>query len=286
MDIQVFDDVHCVLGECPIWIQEKLFWVDIKSSKIFQKGLQDAKASFWMYEDRPSALGLIAGMEDKIIVAFEKGIYHVDCISGERILIKELNGRPKNRSNDGAIGPDGAFWLGTMDDDEREQTGELLCFDGQNLIVHKRDIGVSNTFVWSPDGRFFYFADSQKQVIWRFSFDADGCLSDQQEFVSLKGTNIYPDGSAIDIEGYLWNAQWDGGRIVRYSPTGSVDKIIQLPVSRPTCCAFGGINRDILFVTSASIGVSIQDEPLAGRTLMITNVGVGISEYQFSGYKR
>ena len=94
----------------------------------------------------------------------------------------------------------------------------------------------------------------------------------------MKGTNCYPDGSAVDAQGYVWNAQWGGSRVVRYTPTGAVDTIIPLPVTQPTCCAFGGVDYDTLFVTSASIGV---DEDLAGNTFCLKGVPKGFPESSF-----
>ena len=119
---------------------------------------------------------------------------------------------------------------------------------------------------------------SMEQTIWKFEMNSKGLISNQREFVSLKGTNCYPDGSAVDCEGFLWNAKWGGSRIVRYSPSGEVDTIVSVPVSQPTCCAFGGVDYETLFVTSAAIGV---DEELAGSTFMLSGMPKGFSESSF-----
>jgi L-arabinonolactonase len=278
MNINVFDRRRCILGEGPLWTQNRLFWVDITDASILSRSVDEEKATVWKYSDRPSALSCIQEDNDSLLVAFEKGIYIVDIHTGNRTLIQELSGPSGNRSNDGGAGPDGSFWIGTMDDAEEKKSGELLRYDGATLLTELSGIGISNTVVWSPDSQFFYFADSMEQVIWRFRFEQGKGLSEREEFVSLRGTDIYPDGSAIDQKGYLWNAQWDGGRIVRYDCDGSIDRIVELPVSRPTCCAFGGGNRDVLFVTSASIGCDFEEEPLAGATFMIEGVTSGIPE--------
>ena len=114
-----------------------------------------------------------------------------------------------------------------------------------------------------------HLISSSDLLIWRFSFDVQtSSISKKPEiFVSLKGTEFYPDGSAMDAEGYLWNAQWGGSRIVRYSPEGEVDRVVELPVTQPTSCCFGGDNLEFLFVTSASIGV--EHEVSAGQTFII-----------------
>ncbi|MBV1900155.1 MAG: SMP-30/gluconolactonase/LRE family protein [Kordiimonadaceae bacterium] len=138
-------------------------------------------------------------------------------------------------------------------------------------------IGNPNTFAWSPDGTKFYTADSVRQVMWVHDFEPEtGHLGVRREFFSLKGTDIIPDGSAVDTEGFLWNAQWNGWRVVRYAPDGTVDRIIEMPVACPTSCAFGGKGLDILYVTSARKGLSeeaLKTQPDAGA-LFALDVGI------------
>jgi len=283
MNISIFDDTCCVLGEGPLWAQERLFWVDIKDRKIYSRGLGETKSIHWDFTDRPSALGTCRDSATELLVAFDKYLAFCDTESGIIRHKIDFNDRPKNRSNDGAVGPDGAFWFGTMDDDEEQQTGELFRYDGKILQSKAKNIGISNTVVWSPNGERMYFADSMEQCIWKYEFDVStGTISNREVFVSLKGTNIYPDGSAIDTEGFLWNAQWDGSRVVRYAPTGKVDRVITLPVSKPTCCTFGGNKLQSLFVTTASINTS---NPLAGQTFVIEGIGQGIPENQYGDLK-
>ena len=275
--MKVFDSTKCILGEGPLWIQDRLYWVDIKDYTLHSKRLDEMSSQKWKFSSRPTALGKVKGKTD-IIIAFEDGVYLFDVVSGKRSLLDNLTIPSTDRSNDGAVGPDGSFWIGTMDDREKEKSGCLLRYDGNTFDVLLKDIGISNTVVWSPDHRYFYFADSMEQVIWKFEMNSNGSISNQTEFVSLKGTHCYPDGSAVDSEGYLWNAQWGGSRIVRYSPSGTVDTIVHVPVSQPTCYAFGGKDYDNLFVTSASIGV---DEELAGNTFILEGIPKGFSEGSF-----
>ena len=281
MNISIFDEQSCILGEGPLWAHDRLFWVDIKDKKIYARGLQEAQAQCWSFSNRPSALGMSQTSKHILLVAFEKELAFFDVRTGIIHHTVPYNDRAGNRSNDGACGPDGAFWFGTMDDAEQEKTGELFRYDGSNLTLQESKIGISNTVVWSPDGKWMYFADSMEQCIWRYRFDAGkGQIGEKEVFVSLKGTSIYPDGSTIDAHGFLWNAQWDGSRVVRYSPAGEIDKVIELPVSKPTCCAFGGPDFQHLFVTTASIDTS---NPLAGKTFVIEDAGQGFAEHKFTG---
>ena len=254
----------CILGESPLWDADTktLWWVDIKSSAIHQ--FTDGKHTEHTLNVRPSALGLTH--ENRLVVAAENGVYIYDPKTRILNLQVELPEPRSNRTNDGKVGPDGAFWFGTMDDAEDNVTGSLYSFHSERgLTKHLEDIKISNTFAWSPDATKMYFADSAQQTIWCMGFNVEtGTLGEPEVFVSLKGTNFYPDGSAMDANGCLWNAQWGGSRVVQYAPDGSTKKIIELPTSQPTSCAF--INSQ-LAVTTASIG--LKEDPVAGLTFLI-----------------
>ena len=123
--------------------------------------------------------------------------------------------------------------------------------------------------------------------IFRFDYDHEtGTLSNRRRFVDLKGTGIGPDGSTIDTEGYLWNAQWDGWRLARYAPDGRLDRFVELPVQKPTSCMFGGADMRTLYVTSAIWDLTpaeLAKQPYAGG-LFALDVGVGgVPEPRFAG---
>ena len=258
----------CILGESPLWDAhtKTLWWVDIKSSTIHQvigKVHTEHKLTV-----RPSALGLTTS--GTLIVAAENALYLYDPTTQKLTQHLTVPEPTSNRTNDGKVGPDGAFWFGTMDDAEEDVSGALYSYHpDRGLQKHLNGIKISNTFAWSPDGTLMYFADSAQQTIWRMTFNTKtGGLGDQEVFVSLKDTDCYPDGSAMDANGCLWNAQWGGSRVVQYAPDGSEKEIIGLPTAQPTSCAFVGSH---LLVTTASIG--LQGDPFAGLTFLIP-VGV------------
>ena len=266
-----FSRVRNILGEGPLWdaATQSLWWVDIHGKQILRQAWGSNRAEVYQLEQRPTALGQID--HERLMVAFEDGIFNWSP-NRARELITQVAERPQNRSNDGKMGPDGRFWFGTMDDEERIDSGALYSIGvDQELTMHQDKIGISNTFAWSPDGRFFYFADSKAQLIYRYPFSTAG-LGKPEIFVDLRGTEFYPDGSCMDAEGCLWNAQWDGHRVVRYAPSGQVMDMISLPVQRPTSCCFGGPEGQHLFITSASVGLSeadLAEQPLAGHVLCI-----------------
>jgi L-arabinonolactonase len=123
-------------------------------------------------------------------------------------------------------------------------------------------MAIPNSLVFSPDGRTLYVAESKDAALYAYEVDqAGGELGGCALFASTREDGCAPDGSAVDAEGFLWNAQWGGWRLVRYAPDGRIDRIVDMPVEQPTSCAFGGEDLATLFVTSARTGLS--EEALA-----------------------
>ena len=118
------------------------------------------------------------------------------------------------------------------------------------------DLGIPNTFVWSPDNKNFYFTDTLNGKILSYNFELEsGELSNKKDFAQFE--RGHPDGSTIDTDGCIWNCRWGGSCIVRFTPTGHVDQIIEMPVQNITNCVFGGRDLKTLFVTTASNKLSL-----------------------------
>jgi sugar lactone lactonase YvrE len=121
---------------------------------------------------------------------------------------------------------------------------------------------------WSLDGRTMYYVDSATRQIDAFDFDPDtGSPSGRRAFAQLETGTTLPDGVAVDAEGYVWVAIWEGWCVRRYSPDGELDTVVKLPVSQVTSCAFGGPDLEDLYITSARDDLTeeqLRDEPLAG----------------------
>jgi sugar lactone lactonase YvrE len=130
--------------------------------------------------------------------------------------------------------------------------------------VFRRQVGISNTVAWSPDRRWFYFGDSLANVIWRYEYDPDtGVIGSERAFFEGFPRGL-PDGSAMDSHGYLWNCRYYGGCIVRVAPTGSVDRVIEMPVKNITTCTFGGPDLRTLYITTASSEAPPTDRRAGG----------------------
>jgi L-arabinonolactonase len=202
----------------------------------------------------------------------------------ERVA-RALDTFPNIRFNDSRVDPQGRFWAGTMDDVARGEVGTLYRLDsGHRMTAVLHPIIISNSLAFSPDSRTMYFSDTVSREIWAYDFDSvSGIPSNRRVFANVPAPGT-PDGSTVDAEGYLWNAEWDGARMVRYAPDGRVDRIIPMPVRHPTCCTFGGPDLTTLFVTTASLRLSDVEraaQPMAGGLLAL-EVGIkGVADPAF-----
>ena len=148
-------------------------------------------------------------------------------------------------------------------------------------------IVISNSLCWSPDGRTMYHADTMRRTVWAWDSDPErGEIANRRVFVTLSGDEGHPDGATVDSEGFVWLAHWDGWQLTRHDPTGRTERVVRLPVQRPTCPAFGGPDLAVLYVTSATIGLSpdaLATQPWAGGILALDPGVRGLPEARFTG---
>jgi sugar lactone lactonase YvrE len=173
-----------------------------------------------------------------------------------------------------------------MPEPMREPAGALYRLGADGKLARKRTgITVPNSLAWSPDGRTMYFADSPRRTIWAFDYDrASGEPSNERVFVTTEAG--FPDGSCMDADGCLWNAEYGGGRLVRYTPAGKIDRVIEVPVQNPTCCCFGGPRLDLLYITTAAQRLTeaqLKEQPLAGSLLAVRPGSTGLVESRYAG---
>ena len=286
-------DVVCspgnLLGESPVWCERtrRLYWVDGRAPALHA---YDTATRASTSHRLPEIIGSICLCEDgSLLAAMTTAIFRLssDGVVGARLAVPEPN-HPDNRFNDGRCDRAGRFITGTLNDKQRIPTGALWRLDPQGDFTQLLDdLIVPNSLAFSPDNRRMYLSDTYRHVIHTFDYDIDsGAISNRRLFADLNGSTGRPDGSAIDADGCLWNAEYAGGRVVRYTPAGRVDRIINLPVSQPTCCAFGGEHFDELYITSACQRLTpeqLAEQPLAG-SLFVVRPGVqGLPEGRFGG---
>jgi hypothetical protein len=238
----------------------------------------------------PVVVGSIAlGEHGGMIAATVAGLHAFDPRDGSLKPISNPEAHlPDNRFNDGRCDRQGRFLAGTMSDVRREPTGSLYRFDADATLTRLfGDIIVPNSLAFSPDGTTLYFADTYRERITAFDYDvATGTPSNPRLFASTTGHQGRPDGSCVDAEGYLWNCEYGGWRVVRYAPDGRIDGAIPIPAANPTCCCFGGPDLGTLYITTATQRLTPQqmaDQPLAGSVFAVRPGVYGLPEARFAG---
>ena len=280
-------DVRAVLGEGPVWVarEQAIYWLDIKGRKIFRR-LDSGELTQW---ETPMRVGSIAPRRNGGFVAgTESGFAEIDLDQGRfEVFHNPEEHLPDNRFNDGKTDRLGRFWAGTMDDREEEALGSLYRLH-HDRSCSRIDQGyqVTNGPAFDPQGSRMYHNDSARQLIYAFDLSRDGEPGERRIFAQFGDGDGYPDGMTVDCEGCLWVCFWDGWCLRRLSPEGEIEERIEMPVQRPTSCAFGGPDLDRLYVTSASIGLdkdSLQMQPCAGGLFLLETGARGIPDVPFAG---
>jgi len=265
--------------------EHALYWVDINGRKVFRLDERGELRSW----DTPVRIGSLAPRADGGFVGgTDEGLAFVDLDAARfEVFVNPEANLPDNRFNDGKVDRNGRFWAGTMDNREREASGTLYRLDpDRSLAAIDHGYRVTNGPAFSPDGRRMYENDSARQVTYVFDLDEGGQATNRRELIRFGQGDGYPDGMTVDAQGCLWIAFWDGWCVRRLSPEGELLAAVELPVQRPTSCAFGGGNLQTLYITSARRdlqGTELARQPLAGG-LFAVDVGVhGIAELPFAG---
>ncbi len=275
----------CTLGEGPLWhpLRERLYWFDIPAGKLMSCNAEGEQQRSWLFGEAASAAGWID--RDTLLVATASGLHKFDINRGTWITLCPLEADNRiTRSNDGRVAPDGSFWIGTMGYNLEPDAGAYYRYSKGRLAKILHPITVPNSTCFSPDKKWAYISDTVQRLIWRWQLDSEGNpIGEKQVHIDLRDKGAIPDGSVCDAEGFLWNAQWDGWKIVRYDPDGKEEWVIKLPVQRPTCPAFGGPDFKRLYITSAQDGLSeeaLAAQPQAGKIIVIDLDIAGMAEYQ------
>lgn len=268
-------DFDLALGEGPVWDDERqaLWFVDILAPAVFRL---DWPSRAVTRHDMPAPVGSIGlTATGRLVTALRTGVHLFDPDTRAlEFLVHPEPDRPMNRMNDGKVGPDGCFWVGSMHDAvPREPTGALyrVTPEGSSTLVVE-GLRVSNGLAWSADGRTLYHADSSGGYVKAYAFDAStGAISDPRTIATFADVDGWPDGAAVDEEGHYWSAGVTAGCLNRIAPTGAV-ATFAVPAPAPTMPCFGGPDGRTLFVTSLA-----KDQP-AGRvagTLLACEAPIG-----------
>lgn len=283
-------NVQNELGEGPAWNAQRqaLYWVDIKQSRLYRYFCATRAVDCIKLVQPIMAYGFCA--DGRLITVCASGFAFWDEQTGSFEFINHPEAdKPATRFNDGAVDPAGRFWAGTMNESDVSSPSNTLYRLDTDLSVHKvlDAVTLANGLGWSPDYSIMYFTDTGRRQIWKYNYDiATGSVHHPQVFVELPESEGFPDGMTVDAEGCVWSAIWDGGKVIRFSPTGERLLEVEIPAKRVTSCAFGGEKYDELFITTANFGLSEKDrqqQPYAGDVFRLKTDTVGMAEPQFTG---
>ena len=286
-------DVHCVFestalqGEGPSWNseQKRLYWVDVLGPSLH---ILDPERALNRSLPMPHMISTALQTDgSKLVAITQKGVQLLDLRTNRLTeIVHPEHDVPSNRLNDAKVDSKGRIWVGSMAIDASPGRGSLyrISPNGESTVMDS-GFTVSNGPAWSPDNTVLYFVDTGANRIYSYEFDeSDGSLGKRSVFIEVPKEEGRPGGLTVDADGCLWMAHFDGWKVVRYTPTGRIDRNYQIPVPRPTSCAFGGENMSQLFVTTARIRLSAQrlaEAPLSGSVFCIETGITGLPANAF-----
>ena len=281
------------LGEGPLWhaAEQALYWVDIELHQIHRYFPATKDHTSTQFSLAVTALGI--RKSGGFIAATAKGFGGWDGVSNEIALFSDPESHlPNNRFNDGAVGPSGRFWAGTMYAGAQTDTpdpGVLYRLDhNRSVRVIEPGLTISNGLGWSPNGTRFYHTDTLRHTIYVYDFDpSTGEAGNRQVFVHDPEQPGVPDGLTVDNQGFVWIVRWGGWKVTRYDPDGTPEREIILPVECPTSCTFGGAELNQLYITSAWTALNPEQraaQPQAGDLFQMEFKDIsGLPPHQFLG---
>jgi len=284
---ELFCDSRCELGEGPFWhpLLGRLFWFDILNQTLLSADGDGHIVDRITFGDTVSAAGVIDA--DTLAVTQSGTLLRYDFRTDTRTPIVEIEADvPSNRTNDSRVDRAGGFWIGTMGRRAEAGVGGVWHYRHGVLTKIISDIRIPNSICFSPDGRTAYFTDAGKMIV-RCALDPETGMpiGEWEDFFTMEGPGG-ADGSVVDSEGFIWNARWGGGRVIRISPDGRLDRVVEVPgVTRVSCPAFGGPDYKTLFLTTAREGMTpeeAEDEPNAGSVFAVDLDVPGLPEPLFT----
>ena len=271
-NVRLAYDARAALAECPLWsgAEQKLYWVDISGRRINRFDPASGENKSWPMPCEPGCIALAAS--GGLVAALRDGFYRFFPANGELRKIADAPYDTKRfRFNDGRCDAVGRFWAGAMFEPRTSEMAGVYCLDHGAVREGwgpEKTLGVkvSNGMAFTIDGEHVFQSDTPNHVIYQFPFDAiTGNVGARKIFARCPDNRTdpsyggRPDGAAIDGEGNYWSAQYEGSRVLRFSPQGDITGIIPVPAKRVTMVAFGGVDLRTLYITTAREGASEQE---------------------------
>jgi L-arabinonolactonase len=288
MDVAL--DAGNTLGEGIVWCErtQVLYWTDIQRATLWCLHPASGTLEHWLMPERLASFALCE-TDGWLLLALASRLAFFRLADGHLQTLHEIEPGLPTRCNDGACDRQGRFVFGTMHEPVEGSKQPLGSFWRLNADLSLEqlalpDVAISNSIAFSPDGTHMYYCDSLSRSIQRCEYgDTPG---PSQLFVDLGDVVGLPDGSCIDADGSLWNAQWGMSRVVCYATDGSVRQLLPVPARQPTRPAFGGPDLDTLYVTSARDGLSAEQlsaDAHAGALFRFRTGVNGLPEPRFVG---
>lgn len=283
-------DSRCAHGEGVLWCERRqaLLWVDIDGSRLWMHVPASGRSRHWALPGRPGCVALAESGE--LLLALAKALYRADLDAaladdGAPLPLRHLADvqahEPRTRSNDGRADRHGNFVFGTMDESaEKAAIGAFYQYSAAHGLrpLPLPGAAIPNSICFAPDGHTLYWCDSMQPRILCCAYDADAAqVGPSRVFADVDLPGAAADGSCIDAAGFLWNAQWGGARVVRYSPDGRIDRIVPVPVPQPSCCAIGGAGMDTLYVITSPQGLDAAAHAAAPASGGLFELPLGVA---------
>lgn len=276
-----------LLGESPTWShrEQALYWVDIRGRVLHRFEPASRSHRHWIMPELCSAVVLA---KDGLIVAWERSLRYFDVQLGETNYLADIEPLDlANRLNEAKADRQGRLWVGSMRDFGAAVSGALYCLTTPPLAKRVfSDICIPNSLSWSPDNRTMYFADTADGALRAYDYDWEtGTPMNVRILVPNGELPGRPDGCTVDAEGFLWNARYGAGCVVRIAPNGRAVSSIKLPVAQPTSCTLGGPDFRKLFITTAAQQLNAAErmkQPFAGHLFAVDVDVPGMPDGEFA----
>ncbi|KNG92566.1 SMP-30/gluconolactonase/LRE family protein [Pseudaestuariivita atlantica] len=285
MNVRMLVDCRCELGEGVHWrvADARVYWTDIHGAALWSCDVEGGAV-----RRVPLAADLCSFAFDAdggALGAFKDGLCRFDPDTGERRMLRPyMPDARKTRMNDGTLDRQGRFVVGGID----EENLAPICpvwRAGPDVVEVADPVGIANSIAFSPDGAVMYLTDTPTGLIRAYDYDtARGLTGAGRDFARVE--NGLPDGSAVDADGRLWTAIWEGFRVEARDGSGAVVAQVEVPVPQVTCVAFGGPDLRRMFITTARQGMdagALAAQPMSGSLFAIDLDTPGLPHGVYTG---
>jgi len=249
---EVVVDIAAQNSEGPLWHEDaqRLYWANIPAGRLYRYD-PEREAHELVYQHDGEIGGYTIQRDGSLVLFCSHGRVLRLIGNQTEIIVPEIAKEREGRFNDVIADPDGRVFCGTMPTADGQARLYRLDPDG-TLTELFGDIGLSNGFGFSPDLATFYHTDSNNRLIYRMDYNrASGELSNREVLIRTPDDGSVPDGMAVDVDGNIWSARWDGRAIFKYSPAGELLGQVPFPVRKVSSVTFGGPAYDVAYATTA-----------------------------------